>query len=93
MKSFRSYISFDILRRVLRDYFKYDVFYCMNITDIDDKVNVQFSKWITFWNKTQIFKFYFKMAIPITVKILSQVGLLFLIYIVPLRCMAHYRVP
>ncbi|RMC00174.1 hypothetical protein DUI87_22776 [Hirundo rustica rustica] len=33
----RSYISFDILRRVLRDYFKYDVFYCMNITDIDDK--------------------------------------------------------
>ena len=34
----RSYISFDILRRVLRDYFKFDVFYCMNITDIDDKV-------------------------------------------------------
>lgn len=36
--AFRSYISFDILRRILRDYFKYDVFYCMNITDIDDKV-------------------------------------------------------
>ncbi|XP_070420610.1 cysteine--tRNA ligase, cytoplasmic isoform X3 [Equus przewalskii] len=34
----RSYISFDILRRVLRDYFKFDVFYCMNITDIDDKI-------------------------------------------------------
>lgn len=34
----RSYISFDILRRILRDYFKYDVFYCMNVTDIDDKV-------------------------------------------------------
>lgn len=34
----RSYISFDILRRILMDYFKYDVFYCMNITDIDDKV-------------------------------------------------------
>uniref|UniRef100_A0AAX7TFE4 Cysteine--tRNA ligase, cytoplasmic n=1 Tax=Astatotilapia calliptera TaxID=8154 RepID=A0AAX7TFE4_ASTCA len=34
----RSYISFDILRRILRDYFKYDVIYCMNITDIDDKV-------------------------------------------------------
>ncbi|EPY87591.1 hypothetical protein CB1_000234015 [Camelus ferus] len=33
----RSYISFDILRRVLRDYFKFDVFYCMNITDVDDK--------------------------------------------------------
>ncbi|OWK17121.1 CARS, partial [Cervus elaphus hippelaphus] len=34
----RSYISLDILRRVLRDYFKFDVFYCMNITDIDDKI-------------------------------------------------------
>lgn len=36
----RSYISFDILRRVLRDYFGFDVFYCMNITDIDDKVGL-----------------------------------------------------
>ncbi|GAB0099473.1 Cysteine--tRNA ligase, cytoplasmic [Sergentomyia squamirostris] len=34
----RSYISFDILRRVLMDYFKYDVLYVMNITDIDDKI-------------------------------------------------------
>ncbi|XP_078457612.1 cysteine--tRNA ligase, cytoplasmic [Lampetra planeri] len=34
----RSYISFDILRRIISDYFKYDVFYCMNITDIDDKI-------------------------------------------------------
>uniref|UniRef100_A0A5G2R1B5 Cysteine--tRNA ligase, cytoplasmic n=1 Tax=Sus scrofa TaxID=9823 RepID=A0A5G2R1B5_PIG len=34
----RSYVSFDILRRVLRDYFRFDVFYCMNITDVDDKI-------------------------------------------------------
>lgn len=34
----RSYISFDILRRVLADYFGYDIFYVMNITDIDDKI-------------------------------------------------------
>ncbi|XP_071636583.1 cysteine--tRNA ligase, cytoplasmic-like isoform X2 [Temnothorax longispinosus] len=34
----RSYISFDILRRVMSDYFKYDVSYVMNITDIDDKI-------------------------------------------------------
>ncbi|KAJ8249094.1 hypothetical protein GJAV_G00231110 [Gymnothorax javanicus] len=34
----RSYISFDILRRVLMNYFEYDVFYCINITDIDDKI-------------------------------------------------------
>ncbi|XP_005111467.1 cysteine--tRNA ligase, cytoplasmic [Aplysia californica] len=37
----RSYISFDILRRVLMDYFKYDIFYSMNITDIDDKIIVR----------------------------------------------------
>jgi len=28
----RSYISFDILRRVLESYFGYEVFYVMNIT-------------------------------------------------------------
>ena len=39
---FRSYISFDILRRILMNYFKYDVHYCMNITDIDDKVRLPF---------------------------------------------------
>lgn len=35
---FRSYISFDILRRILSNYFGYDVLYVMNITDIDDKI-------------------------------------------------------
>lgn len=34
----RSYISFDILRRVLVDYFGYNVLYVMNITDVDDKI-------------------------------------------------------
>ena len=34
----RSYITFDILRRVISDYFKYDVLYAMNITDVDDKI-------------------------------------------------------
>lgn len=34
----RSYISFDILRRVLSDYFGYQINFVMNITDIDDKI-------------------------------------------------------
>ncbi|KAI6196007.1 Cysteinyl-tRNA synthetase [Aphelenchoides besseyi] len=34
----RAYLSFDILRRVLSNYFNYDVLYVMNITDIDDKI-------------------------------------------------------
>ncbi|CAF3406393.1 unnamed protein product [Rotaria sp. Silwood2] len=42
----RSYISFDILRRVLSDYFGYEVEYCMNITDIDDKVNFLIVKFL-----------------------------------------------
>ncbi|XP_039294913.1 cysteine--tRNA ligase, cytoplasmic isoform X3 [Nilaparvata lugens] len=34
----RSYITFDILRRVLSDYFGYKIFFVMNVTDIDDKI-------------------------------------------------------
>ena len=26
----------------MQDYFNYDIFYCMNITDIDDKVRFKF---------------------------------------------------
>lgn len=37
-RSCRSYVSFDILRRVLQDYFGYSVHYVMNVTDIDDKI-------------------------------------------------------
>jgi cysteinyl-tRNA synthetase len=34
----RSYITFDIMRRIMEDYFGYDVLYVMNVTDIDDKI-------------------------------------------------------
>ena len=34
----RNYISIDILRRVMKDYFGYKIFFVMNITDIDDKI-------------------------------------------------------
>ncbi|KAJ1566147.1 hypothetical protein HK096_007290 [Nowakowskiella sp. JEL0078] len=34
----RTYMSFDILRRIMEDYFGYDVTYVMNITDVDDKI-------------------------------------------------------
>lgn len=34
----RCYISFDILRRVLSEYFGYQIQFVMNITDIDDKI-------------------------------------------------------
>lgn len=34
----RNYLTFDIIRRILSAYFNYDIFYVMNITDIDDKI-------------------------------------------------------
>ncbi|CAI5537265.1 unnamed protein product [Closterium sp. Naga37s-1] len=40
----RTYLSFDIIRRILEDYFGYDVFYVMNVTDVDDKIIVRARK-------------------------------------------------
>eukprot|EP00124_Ichthyophonus_hoferi_P003447 Ihof_evm8s298 gene=Ihof_evmTU8s298 len=34
----RTYTTFDIVRRVLQDYFNYNIMHVMNITDIDDKI-------------------------------------------------------
>lgn len=34
----RTYIGFDVIHRILTDYFGYNVFLAMNITDIDDKI-------------------------------------------------------
>lgn len=34
----RNYMTQDIMRRILRDFFGYEVNFVMNITDVDDKV-------------------------------------------------------
>jgi cysteinyl-tRNA synthetase len=34
----RNYVSFDIVRRVLEDYFGYSCLFVMNVTDVDDKI-------------------------------------------------------
>jgi len=34
----RTYLAFDIIKRILTNYFHYDVKQCMNITNIDDKI-------------------------------------------------------
>eukprot|EP00249_Psilotum_nudum_P022104 c28374_g1_i1 orf=1074-3446(-) len=34
----RNYVTFDIIRRVLEGFFNYQVFYVMNVTDVDDKI-------------------------------------------------------
>ena len=37
----RNYVSVDVLRRVLEDYFGYHIHFVMNVTDIDDKIIVR----------------------------------------------------
>ncbi|KAF2858568.1 hypothetical protein K470DRAFT_272319 [Piedraia hortae CBS 480.64] len=34
----RNYVSTDIVRRIMQEFFKYDVEFVMNITDVDDKI-------------------------------------------------------
>ncbi|KAL8883358.1 MAG: hypothetical protein Q9215_008265 [Flavoplaca cf. flavocitrina] len=37
----RNYVSTDIIRRIMRDYFKFDVNFVMNVTDVDDKIIIR----------------------------------------------------
>jgi cysteinyl-tRNA synthetase len=37
----RAYVSFDIVRRILEDFFGFHVKYVMNVTDLDDKIIVR----------------------------------------------------
>ncbi|KAL4925600.1 tRNA synthetases class I (C) catalytic domain-containing protein [Aspergillus undulatus] len=37
----RNYVSTDILRRIMKDYFKFDVRFVMNITGVDDKTIIR----------------------------------------------------
>jgi cysteinyl-tRNA synthetase len=34
----RTYLGFDIIRRIIEDYFHYNIKYVVNITDVDDKI-------------------------------------------------------
>ena len=36
----RNYVTTDIIRRILRDFFKFNVKFVMNFTDVDDKVRL-----------------------------------------------------
>lgn len=50
----RTYLTSDIVRRILRDYFGFDVRYVMNITDVDDKVGGSLSFGKLCWQKAQL---------------------------------------
>jgi cysteinyl-tRNA synthetase len=40
----RTYISLDVVRRIMTDVLHYDVIVCQNITDIDDKIIIRSSE-------------------------------------------------
>ena len=40
----RTYISVDVLRRVMKEYLGYNVVLCQNITDVDDKIIIRSSE-------------------------------------------------
>ena len=37
----RTYVTFDLLKRVMREFFGFDTQYVMNVTDIDDKIIIR----------------------------------------------------
>ena len=40
----RTYVSLDVVRRIIRDYMGYNVILCQNVTDIDDKIIIRSSE-------------------------------------------------
>jgi len=36
----RNYVTTDVLRRIMRDYFNFEVVFVQNVTDVDDKVRL-----------------------------------------------------
>ena len=54
----KTYLCFDVIRRIMTTYFGYDVVLCMNITDIDDKIiarsnerKIEYSKFTKMWEE------------------------------------------
>ena len=37
----RTYVALDVIRRIMQDFFGYNVILCQNITDVDDKIIVR----------------------------------------------------
>ena len=40
----RTYVCLDVLRRIMKDVFGYNLILCQNITDIDDKIIIRSSE-------------------------------------------------
>jgi len=47
----RNYVTTDVLRRILRDYFGFEVQFVQNVTDVDDKVGFFYFFSSDFWSE------------------------------------------
>ncbi|KAJ5349885.1 hypothetical protein N7541_007612 [Penicillium brevicompactum] len=70
----RNYVSTDIIRRIMRDYFKFDVNFVMNITDVDDKIILRA-------RQQHLFNDFVTANPTITPEVLNSVNLAFAAYI------------
>lgn len=63
----RNYVTFDVIRRILEDYFHYDVFAVMNITDVDDKIILRA-------RKNHLLKQYEQLHPTLTIDVLEDIA-------------------
>jgi len=63
----RNYVTFDVIRRILEDYFNYDVYAVMNITDVDDKIILRA-------RKNHLLKLYEEEHANLTTQVLDDIA-------------------
>jgi cysteinyl-tRNA synthetase len=60
-------VTFDVIRRILEDYFNYDVYAVMNITDVDDKIILRA-------RKNHLLKQYEEEHVNLTMQVLDDIA-------------------
>lgn len=68
----RTYLSFDIMRRIMTDYFHYNVIYQINTTDIDDKIILRARQNVLIKNLQQDASLDFEAVVALTSKALEE---------------------
>ena len=66
----RTYVALDVIRRIMQDFFGYNVILCQNITDVDDKIIVRsFERGVSFRDlaskyEEEVILIFFQMISP-----------------------------
>ncbi|TFK53566.1 cysteinyl-tRNA synthetase [Heliocybe sulcata] len=70
----RNYVTQDVLRRIMTDYFGYDVHFVMNITDIEDKIIIRA-------RQNHLYKNYVSKATALSPALVEEVRLAWVAYL------------